>query len=221
MNHLTKLYLLIISSSFLFGCATPERNIRLAEEFWQNPKPKVAIARIHPESKPCLLKLGNQGLLDFAINSAVTNKLDRHLEKISFDWYHEELPQKFVTELKRRNISAQIHEKSILPKQKKSASVIVEVAGDKLLLLELQGLGAVRNYYSFIPSSAPKAYCNLKGELIDRQDKKVLWRHFAKIEEVVQGEWDQPPHYPNLTNALKLAISSAQEEVIDSFFSGH
>jgi len=220
MKLIIKIFLLLLTASFLAGCATNEHNIRLSDGFWQNPKHNITIAKIKVADKPGLHQTGQQGLLDIAVSAAVTQTFNKHLEKTSLDWY-KELPQKFVTQLKQRHILAKVYSIDIDAKQKKNATIIVQMDSDKLLLLELQKLGAIRSYYSFIPTGAPKAYCILKGELIDRQDKKVLWRHLAKIEEPVQGNWDQPPSYPNFTIALKQAIDSAQEEVIDSFFSGH
>ncbi|MBU0744376.1 MAG: hypothetical protein KKE11_03300 [Gammaproteobacteria bacterium] len=221
MNRLSKIFLLILSIAFLSGCVTPEHNVKLPNSFWQTTNHKITVAKTKPKNKPALYKTGQQGVLDMAISAAVTQTLNKHLAKTNLDWYYKGLPQKFVTRLKQHNISSQIYQINIDPKQKKNATAIVHMDGDKLLLLELQTLGAIRNYYGFIPLGVPRAYCHLKGELIDKQNKNVLWRHVAKIEERVQGNWDQPPSYPNFTNALKEAVNSAQEEIIDSFFSGH
>ena len=95
------------------------------------------------------------------------------------------------------------------------------LGADELLVIRLEAFGATRNYYSFIPTGAPKAYCELYGELVNEKLHTVLWRHRAMASEMVQGPWDQPPAYPNLMNAIKLAASNAQEELLDSFFSGH
>lgn len=92
----------------------------------------------------------------------------------------------------------------------------------KVLIFKLNAVGALRHYYSVIPTGAPQAYCDMTEELIDVRDyNKVLWRHQATISEAVKGGWDQPPSYPNISNTLKLAINSAQQKLSDSFFSGH
>lgn len=167
------------------------------------------------------IKKVNKGcLIDIAINNVVTNQFGKYLEKLDSDWYHS-LPQKFIAQFKQRHISAEIYPTDIDPKQNKKGVFNVSTDGDKLLVIELQHLGAIRDYYGFIPTSTPKVYCVLKGQLIDQQDKKVLWRHVVKIEDPVQGNWDQPPYYPNFTNAFKEAMVSAQEEIVNSFFSGH
>lgn len=214
--------LLGISIALLTGCVTPEHNIKVPENFWQDKTNSVAIAKTKFAEKPCLNKhVDDGGLLSLAINAAVTHKFDKYLERADMDWYYEELPQKFVDEFKKRKISAQIYATNIEPKQKKNTNVLVQMDGNKLLTFELQNFGAIRHYYNLFPKGAPKAYCVIKGELINRQDNKVLWRQLAHVEEPVHGDWDQPPSYPNFTQALKEAVHEAQEILINSFFSGH
>lgn len=220
MKYWAKSGLLILGVVFLAGCVSPEHNMKLEENFWQTPNHQVVLAEVKC-AEPALYKIGDQGLLEVAINTAVTKEFDRYLSKTSLHWYHEELPKRFMQQFKQRNIAAEQHHATIDNKQAKNPLAIVGINGDQILLLDLQKLGAVRSYYGFFPVSTPKAYCVLKGELINRKDKKVLWRHLATIEEVVGGAWDQPPNYPNFTRALKEAINAAQDEVLDSFFSGH
>ena len=81
-------------------------------------------------------------------------------------------------------------------------------------------MGVRREYYGFIPTGAPQAYCVLAGRLTDLSDKKIWWSHDVEIILPVQGAWDQPPSYPNFTQALHLAMDEAREELVDSFFSG-
>ena len=220
MKQFLKISLMMLIAILLVGCAAPKRNVSLSESFWKNTKHEVAIAKTKFDKKPSLHRFGQQGILEYAVSSAVTSKFSKYLQKTNMDWY-EKFPQKFVAQFKKRNIASNVYSADLNSKQKKNATVAIQMEGNKVLLLELLNLGATRKYYSFFPGGAPKAYCVLKGELIDRQNKKILWSHFAKIEEPVRGDWDQPPSYPNFTLALKQAVDSAQEEVIDSFFSGH
>ena len=52
----------LATTVFLTGCAT-EQNVPLAENFWQKPKQKVAIAKTTAPT-PQLYQTGNEGLLD-------------------------------------------------------------------------------------------------------------------------------------------------------------
>ncbi|MEI8055665.1 MAG: hypothetical protein WCH10_06755 [bacterium] len=219
IKQLSRIFLFTLSLIFLSGCAV-EHNVKLPESFWQDTSHKITVAKTKVVDKPALHKIGGQGLLDVAISAVATKQFSSHVEKTSLDWYSG-LSQKFTVQLKRRNIFAQTHQVDVESKQKKNPGFFMQMGGNKVLLIELQRLGAIRSYYGFVPLNAPKAYCVLKGELINLEDKKVLWRHLVEIVEPVQGEWDQPPYYPNFTKALEVAIASAQEEIIDGFFSGH
>lgn len=219
ITQLSRIILLITGLVFLSGCATSKQNIKLHESFWQSAGHKITVAKMRAV-RPNLHSNGPQGLLDMAISSIATKQFSNYLEKVKLDWYNN-LPQKFTAQFKQRDIFTQIYPVEIAHERKNKNGVVIQVDSDKLLLIELDKLGAIRSYYGFIPTSAPKAYCVLKGELINQTDKKILWRHVASIEESVSGNWDQPPSYPNFSAALEQAVFAAQEEIIDSFFSGH
>lgn len=211
----------IVCVAFIFitGCAT-QQNVPLSDQFWQQKKHKVAVATTKAP-KPQVYEMGQQGLLDYAINSAMNKSMDAYLSRTDLSWY-KTLPTTFASRLKQRNIIAKRYDEQMDAKQLNYASVANLTDSDKLLIIKLQAVGAKRNYYSVIPTGAPEAYCVMTGELIDvNHDNQVLWRHETTVSEPIQGTWDQPPNYPNLTSALKVAVNSAQQELVDSFFSGH
>ncbi len=202
MKILKQLTVIAILATFTIGCApTQKHNFRMLNEFWTDSSNNIVIAKTNPPAIKARTALG------------------KYLTQTDLSWYQDALPQKFVTQLKKRKISSEIYSDSINSEQSSKATSIVTVDSDKLMLLELQGFGITHNNDDLVATT--KAYCVIKGELVDRQSKKVLWRHLADIEEPVKGAWDQPPVYPNFTAALQEAFSSAQEELIDSFFSGH
>lgn len=211
-------FFILISASLLAGCAT-EKNISMSETFWQHKPEKMTIAESKP-IKPALYKVGNQGLLDMAINSAMTKTLNEQIEKSDETWY-QSLPKEFANRLEKHNIKVRAVSEVVGDDEKSYPAFAARLGADELLVIRLEAFGATRNYYSFIPTGAPKAYCELYGELTNEKTHTVLWRHRAMASEMVQGPWDQPPTYPNLMNAIKLAASNAQEELLDSFFSGH
>lgn len=210
--------LIIFGFTFLAGCAT-QPNIQLTDNFWKNPNQKIAVITTTPP-KPQIYQMGNQGLLDYAIVSAMNSNLDNYLSRTDLTWYHQ-LPLNFVTQLKQRNIYAKAYLEPISADQTNYANFASQIDSDKLLIIKLEALGAARDYYAFIPTSAPQAYCVMSGELINTQSNQVLWRYKTTITQPVQGAWDEAPNYPNLSNALTLAINAAQQELLDSFFSDH
>jgi hypothetical protein len=203
---------------FLAGCAT-EPNVQLADNFWKNPNQKIAVATTKAP-KPQLYEMGNQGLLDYAINSSMNNSLDDYLSRTDLSWYRN-ISANFAAKLKQRNMSAKSYIEQLGSDQTNYASFASQVDTNKLLVIKLEALGAKRDYYGFIPIDAPQAYCVLTGELVNTEDNQILWRYKTTITQPIQGTWDQPPNYPNLNNALTLAVNTAQQELLDSFFSGH
>lgn len=209
--------LMVAAIAVLTGCAQ-QHNVQLSENFWQDKNQKVAIAAFKaPE--PQVHRVGGEGLVDLAVNSAMNKNMNNALKRTDLSWY-DNMDSTFADRLKEHKINT-----SVLPKQfessKKNREIVLRQAeGDKVLTLELRAVGARRTYYGFIPTGAPEAYCVLVGELFDPKDKKVLWHHETEIIQPVQGAWDQSPHYPNFTKALNVAVNDAKQEMLDSFFSG-
>jgi len=208
---------ILIACGFIFltGCAT-QKNMPLADSFWQTQHQKIAVVTTKaPEPK--LYKMGSQSLIDVAISSTMTNGLDNYISHANLTWYRK-LPLDFAAQLKQRNVYAKAYTEAMNIDPK---NITGFGDSDKLLVIQLEAWGVVRNYSGFIPIGAPKAYCVLKGELINTKNNDILWRYQTTIKQPVQGEWDQPPNYPNIGNALTSAIQSAQQDLFDSFFSGH
>lgn len=214
---LNRLVIIILGSIFLVGCAS-HADVPMSESFWQNKQQKVTVAAAKAP-KPQLHKQGPQGLLDVAIANAMTNDLDKRLQQIDLSWYHR-MPTSFGASLKQRGVSVVPYNSQVSDDQKEYTRLAINNS-DKVLVIKLEAIGAKRDYYAMVPTGAPQGYCVMSGELINVADNKVLWRYTATSAQPVQGAWDQPPAYPNLTNAIELAANSARQELLDSFFSGH
>ncbi|MHB1222263.1 MAG: putative periplasmic lipoprotein [Gammaproteobacteria bacterium] len=211
-------FLIILGTLFLSGCAA-EKNIQLSDAFWQQKQNKIAVAGVKP-AKPGVIKVGSQGLLDMAINSAMTHKLDTHLSKTDLSWYYS-LPNDMASKLKQRHVAVIVAGSGMEVDEKRTAIIATEHHVNDVLVMRLQAVGVIRRYSGFIPIGAPEAYCVLKGELIDSTTKEVKWRHLAEVKLPVNGEWDQPPTFPNVTSTVREAITASRQEILDSFFSGH
>lgn len=208
--------IMIAGFTTLTGCA--QRSVQLSDEFWQTRNQKVSIATFKaPE--PEIHRKGNQGLIDYAINTAVSSKMSKALKRLDLSWYNN-LYLSFAERLKKQKIHTNVLTKQFEKGKKEHEILLSQAAGDKILTLELRAIGARRTYYGFIPTGAPTAYCVLVGELMDPKDKKVWWHHETEIITPVNGPWDQSPDYPNLMSTLHIAIQEAKQEMIDSFFSG-
>lgn len=209
---------LIAALFLLSGCASTPKNIPLSDDFWKTHSQNIVVAKTKAPVAT-LSEQGPIGLADYAIISAVNSGFNHYMKSMDVSWYSS-LQQQFAKELNTRNIKAIVYTTDTANKvnYKQIAAV---TNSDNVLSIHLIGFGAVRDYYAMAPTDNPTAYCHLEGKLINAATGQVLWSYDVMAKEPVQGEWKQPPSYPNFTAALQKAENSASSELVDSFFSGH
>ncbi|HEV2271950.1 MAG TPA: hypothetical protein VGR92_21050, partial [Steroidobacteraceae bacterium] len=184
---MTRLFgaLAILALSTLAGCAT-QGPVQLDRSYWEH-KPQsvgVVIAVMPPAST---LKMGNQGLLDVAINNAMADPLTKHLRSLSMDQFRES-GQVIATFFSKQGVTTKTIPADLdlkaLPKAQQEADgfatrdftgLKAKYGVDQLVVLEVQAAGTIRNYYGFIPTGAPQGYFSCRGSLIDLSNNKLLW----------------------------------------------
>ncbi len=82
---------------------------------------------------------------------------------------------------------------------------------DQLLVVNFFGLGAVRQYSSYVPVSAPQATVSAQFYMIDTARNSYNLYAPINIVKSADGEWDAPPTFPAMTNAFY----QAEEEAVD------
>lgn len=98
------------------------------------------------------------------------------------------------------------------------SEIIKELDVDYLFVINVIEFGSGRSYFSMVPTSPPKGKTTLVSYLIDGQTNKIISQNGFTIVESVEGEWDEPPEYPNLMKAVHKAFEIAMDEVfIDTF----
>jgi hypothetical protein len=194
----SKTLILIFCALFsMASYATTVENINLPSYFWQI-KPHVTIVITQP-SVPKLYSFGP------GTHPSRDYDFSDYVKKLDMSWYYA-LPSNFSKRLKEKNINANY---SYNRKAKNR---------DMTLLIQLMALGAIKdNYDSFFDSY--KAHVVLRGELIDSHHQ-VVWRHTASITKPVYEKWDQSSYYSTFNSELNLAVNTAKEMLLDSFFSG-
>lgn len=213
-----RFFLMFVFSCFLSACAA-EKNIPMDASFW-NKKSHHKVAVVSTKApKAEVLTVGNQGILDMAINHAMAKNLSARLDQVDSNWYAT-LPNEMGNKLKSHKMTTVILSDLNFHKNEDLLNAANGQGADQILVIRLNGVGTIRQYTGFIPLGAPKAYVVLKGELFDASSKAVLWRHLVDVKVPVEGEWDQAPNYPNVMLALNQAIATSRQEIIDSFFSG-
>lgn len=215
----------------LIGCG-PSR-VALRPSFWKETHHKVGVATLAPPQLAAY-RTGNQGLLDEAINSAMAGSLEEHLQRLDASGFAT-MADQYVEKLDERGFSARKLSQTVEPLKlqpfeatgsgefaERDMRPLAEKEGiDTLILLSLQQCGTTRAYYGFIPLGAPKAYCVGKGEMIDLKTNQVQWRAFpesANATQDVVGEWDEPPHFTNVTAAINRTVTQSQVFVFEDLF---
>jgi hypothetical protein len=215
----------------IVGCG-PSR-VALKPTFWKETQQTIGVTTV-VAPKLGAYRAGGEGLLDMAINNAMSGSLEAHLQSLDASRFNV-VADHYVAKLnergfKARRLPGEVDPVKMAPFKAEGsgefAAVDLRPLGqkegvDKLILLSLQQCGTLRAYYGFIPLGAPQALCVSKGELIDVKTNQVEWRAFAEQANAtveIVGEWDAPPDFRNVTVAVEQAMKQAQVFVFEEFF---
>jgi hypothetical protein len=179
----------------------------------------IAIVKL-PEADH--LMLGNQGLLDIAINSGNAAEMVKQLKNIDISSYAK-MTEEVAATLQEKGfnvvtITDQIdvekledfepssEKEGVYYASKDYRKLKDELKADRLLLVQVMTVGTERSYYGFIPTSPPAAQASVRMQIIDLNNARLLWRDNLKEVVAVQDPWDQPPSFPNVTAAVEKVV---------------
>ena len=224
---------------FVTGCASGPVNVGVKPDFWNARGNKIGVVLVNCPAGSAT-KVGAQGLLDVAINNAVSGSVQQFLEDFKPDDFSN-VGDLFVKELKNRGMNAKkiekcIDLKSFETKVKNKNDRVITITDlkpffksddiDTLVLIQLNSFGTIRNYYGFIPLNAPSAIATVtgqmidltKGEYVDCDGCEKMWYLRDTVTVPVSGEWDQSPDYPNLFKAVQEAIVASKKRLLVDLF---
>ncbi|WP_413616563.1 hypothetical protein MRB56_11305 [Halomonas cupida] len=196
---------------------------------WQEKHGRIGIAT-SVITQPVLYKTGNQELRDRMISSGMTSGLLEVMQAWDSQQALKELPQTLAASLEEQG-----YDTVVIPEPLKEDD-FAEAASrqdgyeyldleplktryqiDKLVWVYIGAHGLSRKYYRFIPISEPKAIVNYLSLVIDLDDNRYLLYQPGSVEQVAEGEWDQPPLYPRLAEAYSKAIEQARQDILAEF----
>lgn len=218
----------VVAAFSLVSCATTKK---LGKDVFDNPDVKIGVALVEfPQAGAH--KAGSQGLLDVAINSALAAEMAAYLKSTDLSGFIP-VKNKIAAKLEEKGAQAVLIEEMIkmddLPKivnqesktKRTDYSYFKEKYDvDYIVLVDIVAVGTSRKYYGFIPLGSPKGYCLAHGIMKDTSNNKTKWEYttnYKKSVVKVDGEWDAPPDYPDLTVAVQKAITKAVEELSANF----
>jgi hypothetical protein len=85
---------------------------------------------------------------------------------------------------------------------------------DKLLMIQLDTIGVVRNYSAYVPNGEPKAVFSGTAYMVDLKSNALEWYHPFSITKAADGDWDQAPKFPRMTNAFYQALELGKDEIL-------
>jgi len=228
-----KLLVLSFVVLFLSGCVsmTPDYSVR--EQFWAEKNKVIGIATTELP-KPSTYQTGNQGLLDVAINSSGASELTKHMNQQDISSFYGARDQLFeylkAKGYKVKKISEPIKEKElakfeavnnadkkIFYSNKDYRPLKQKLGVDKVIVLSVLQAGTSRNYYGFIPTSKPVGTSSMRGQIINLENNQIEWNQSVSRSTPAAGNWDNPPSYPELTEAFKSAFSETKLMLVNSF----
>lgn len=219
----------------LSACVTVTPNFSAKPEFWSE-KDKIIGVAIEQPPKPTAFKVGNQGLLDVAINQANASKLETHLNGLDTSKISE-LADRVAAYLRQKGFMVKriaepirVDTLAILENKNNDAQNGYIMADrdytplkqkygvDKIVMLSIVRMGTIRNYYGFIPLGEPSGMCNLSGKVVNLNDNHLEWNQaVAQTTPNSDGPWDVPPDFPGLTKAVYGAFDQSRNTLYNDF----
>lgn len=220
MNH--KIFTILAIIITLSGCAAnPQLAVYLKQENLSN-KGTVGVAmtalpevNTHFPGADCLLCL--------AAASIANKSLTAHTKTLT----HDTLPKlkNEIAALLKKNGSDILLIEEVLDVNKLSSfkskgpnialkdfsSLKEKYNIEKLLVLDINRLGVVRSYASYIPTSDPKANLRGFGYIVNLSSNMYEWYLPVDINKSAEGVWDEAPSFPGITNAYYQAIEIGKD----------
>lgn len=218
-----------LSVSSLVSCAT---KVPVPQSFWQEKKAKIAVAVSTGKGEGDCYKMGNQGLLDVAINAAMATGPERAVSKLKPTEFRK-VKSEFASQLKKKGFQVvEVRDDLNFKNYPKLAggaagdagkdysSVLSSYGADYLIVLSLDAYGSIRSYYGFIPLGAPSGYSRVSGFMVKKAGPKPIWNlgSAMMVVEPVNGEWDQSPEFKNLIEASVRALEKSRGILVTDFF---
>ena len=226
---------LVALSVGLVACAPPQTstNVQLGARFWSKGATRVSVARGAKPRIGVYQQARDAKALRRLASTSLGNDFQEYLKRVRTSSYSE-MQKMFIVGLRKHDVPARAYAKRLplsrLPMINSGKRKVVTardyrplratLEGDRLLLLNIDRLGAVRNKNNQAagPNGQLAATVAITGQLVDLKTNRTLWRYTAVANQPVKGKWDQPPNYKNFTRALDQAIQMAEQQLSDSFF---
>lgn len=217
-----------LSALLLSGCATaPQEHIGLAGDYFGTRSNRIGVAVVElpkPDTlfpgASCLLCLATASIANSEMTSAVRTWPTDDLKPLKGD-----LVQALVARGQLAVAIDDVLDLSAVPDRKstepgfarKDFSNWKTKEVDRLLIVNLRALGAWRNYSAYIPTGAPQAVFKGEAYIVDLTTHKLDWYQTFDLARASEGNWDEPPKFPGLTNAYFQVLEEGKDAIKKAF----
>jgi hypothetical protein len=227
------IFVVAATAMLLGGCATPaQRPIDLPANYFSSGNAKggkvgVVMAEL---PKPDTAFPGAGCLLCIAVANGTHSALNKEVQTFSTAEL-KPLPSDLVALLKKQGLDAVLISEPLkidaLPdlgatdpvnkSRKNFASLKAKYNVDRLLVVNFTALGVWRSYSAYVPTDLPKAVVVGNASMIDLATHSLEWYLPVTISRAADGNWDEPPNFPGLTNAYYQVLETGMDVIKKPF----
>jgi hypothetical protein len=84
---------------------------------------------------------------------------------------------------------------------------------DRIVVVNVQQIGFVRNYAAYVPTSDPRGIVDGFAYMVNLKTNAYESYEHVTITRGADGKWDEAPAFPGLTNAYFQAIETAKDRI--------
>jgi hypothetical protein len=221
--------LLLLAILTLAGCgSTPQPLLSYDKNHFSDNKDVVGVYYTErPEVDTHLF--GANCLLCYAVASAANSGLTKHVQTLTSQDLsalgddvvkiigNSNVDVKKISTLINFAKLAKFKTKELNFAKKDHRSLKETLGIDKLIVISLTTIGAHRSYSSYVPNGGPSGSVSGLVYSVDLTTNKFELYQQINNHVPVQGEWDEPPTYPGLTNSYYQALDMTNEQVLGMF----
>lgn len=213
---------------FISGCATaPQTPVALSNSAITNNQrigiAMTALPKIETQFP------GADCLLCLAAASIANSSLTKHTQTLTYDTLPT-IKQQLAVLLKKKGADVFVIDEALNVKDLKSSGAQGDKVAtkdfssfkqkyniNKLVVIEINSLGFVRTYASYIPTSDPKGTLQGVGYMVNLADNTYDWYLPVAITKSAESNWDEPTAFPGLTNAYFQAMEIGKDSFLSPF----
>jgi hypothetical protein len=208
--------------------STPQPTVTLTTNIFAKEDLKIGVVYNAPKEKATTHIFGANCLLCYGVASALTSKLDKHLESSIKTDELTKFKDLILSEYSERSSNVELVTlptsikkfgkfKGELGFAKKDFRFLKESLGvDIIVVLNVTRHGAFRSFSSYIPNGNPQGY--IAGLLYAIDLNTNAYVQYMEINETIEpsGEWDDAPTFPSVTTAYYQAFENTKQKIKDA-----